>query len=469
MGIFLKCGHGNKVHQNHPKLLECEMFFPSRLIKSAELETLKALGNSYANCGVGRNYMFRKTGLFLPRLQIRWLYDEDATLHKHSIDENTAPGNLLQYFEDSKDIDYCILGNVVDENNPVVVNEVRINGSSSASTTFLSGAEFNDLEVFSNNHRTAFNMNDEENLFVGVAWISTGDLRLLTLFPSVIKVDDTCHTNNEKRPHLTITGQTSSGHVFTWLRAFLPNKSAATFRWIFRVVLPQLIGYAVLQRIRLVISDGDSQETSQLDLAIAEYFSHVKRVRCGWHIVEKGIQSHCPGEKSVAPMQKEAYKSLLKLVKNWIYSWMRPGYCETEDEYHISKVLFYDYLSSDTCLSMCGGNNAIRRQIIDFVTRFVLPHEDFFVFFRRKHIRHFDEYNNCSHEGTNYGLKSHAAGVLPGHSIDNAGKRLTYQATLKYTELAKLAAREFISRELWSEMPSTENLCMRAQALTIKI
>jgi hypothetical protein len=95
----------------------------------------------------------------------------------------------------------------------------------------------------------------------------------------------------------------------------------------------------------------------------------------------------------------------------------------------------------------------------------VLPHEDFFVFFRRKHIRHFDEYNNCSHEGTNYGLKSHAAGVLPGHSIDNAGKRLTYQATLKYTELAKLAAREFISRDLWSEMPWTENPCMRAQAL----
>ena len=50
VGIFLKCGHGNKVHQNHPKLLECEMFFPSRLIKSAELETLKALGNSYDNC-----------------------------------------------------------------------------------------------------------------------------------------------------------------------------------------------------------------------------------------------------------------------------------------------------------------------------------------------------------------------------------------------------------------------------------
>mmetsp|Transcript_23773 Transcript_23773/g.34067 ORF Transcript_23773/g.34067 Transcript_23773/m.34067 type:complete len:120 (-) Transcript_23773:21-380(-) len=86
-GVFLKCGHGNKAHQHHPKLLECEMLFLSRLVKAAELETLKELGNWYANCGIGRSYMFRKTVLFLARSQIRWLYDEDASLHKHSIDE----------------------------------------------------------------------------------------------------------------------------------------------------------------------------------------------------------------------------------------------------------------------------------------------------------------------------------------------------------------------------------------------
>jgi len=63
------------------------------------------------------------------------------------------------------------------------------------------------------------------------------------------------------------------------------------------------------------------------------------------------------------------------------------------------------------------------------------------VFFCRKYICHFDEYNNCSNKGTIYGLKSHAASVLPGHSIHNADKRLTYQATVKNTELAKLAAR----------------------------
>jgi hypothetical protein len=48
--------------------------------------------------------MFCKTGMFLSQSQIHWLYDDDATLHKKSIDENTAPGNLLQFFENSEDI-----------------------------------------------------------------------------------------------------------------------------------------------------------------------------------------------------------------------------------------------------------------------------------------------------------------------------------------------------------------------------
>ncbi len=61
-----------------------------------------------------------------------------------------------------------------------------------------------------------------------MAWVS-GDLRLLELFPSVVKVDDTSHTNNEKWPHMIFTGQPSSGHVFMWMRVFLPKKLLVHF------------------------------------------------------------------------------------------------------------------------------------------------------------------------------------------------------------------------------------------------
>jgi hypothetical protein len=62
-----------------------------------------------------------------------------------------------------------------------------------------------------------------------------------------------------------------------------------------------------------------------------------------WHIVEKGWQKHCPGERSVDGPFREPFKHLLKLGKKWINSWMKPGYCETEDKYHLSKVLLIHY------------------------------------------------------------------------------------------------------------------------------
>jgi len=51
----------------------------------------------------------------------------------------------------------------------------------------------------------------QENIFVAVVWVYSGDLRLLEMFPSVLKVDD---ANNEKRPHMTFTqaGMYSHGY-----------------------------------------------------------------------------------------------------------------------------------------------------------------------------------------------------------------------------------------------------------------
>ncbi len=57
---------------------------------------------------------------------------------------------------------------------------MRVEGNNTLSTTVLAGEEFNDLEVFSNSCRTAYNMSDDENhLFVAVAWMTRGDLHLL--------------------------------------------------------------------------------------------------------------------------------------------------------------------------------------------------------------------------------------------------------------------------------------------------
>jgi hypothetical protein len=65
----------------------------------------------------------------------------------------------------------------------------------------------------------------------------------------------------------------------------------------------------------LQITDGDSQEASQLYQALKTVFKNSKRRRCGWNIIEEGWERNVAG----LGRTKEA-KHIKSVVKHWIYS-----------------------------------------------------------------------------------------------------------------------------------------------------
>jgi hypothetical protein len=58
-----------------------------------------------------------------------------------------------------------------------------------------------------------------------------------------------------------------------------------------------------------------------------------------------------------------------------------------------------------------------------------------FLFFKKKYLRYFNVKTSSAHEGTNFGIKEHAAAVLPSHKIDVAGQKLSLQSSMKGTQL----------------------------------
>jgi hypothetical protein len=66
--------------------------------------------------------------------------------------------------------------------------------------------------------------------------------------------------------------------------------------------------------------------------------------------------------------------------------------------------------------------------MLNFITGHILPHENYYIYWHRKNLWHFDEFNNCSQEGSNVALKSHAAAILLGNSIGSVDQRLHFQA-----------------------------------------
>ena len=132
--------------------------------------------------------------------------------------------------------------------------------------------------------------------------------------------------------------------MFTVLRAFIPNEQSWVFHWIFSVVFPRMFNLNTLNRIKLIISDGDNQETRQIDDC---------RARCGWHIVEMGWTKHILGANCFPPNEANYYNSICSHIKAWIYSWMKPD-CETQQEYEISKALLIQFVQSQPIKDRLG-------------------------------------------------------------------------------------------------------------------
>lgn len=151
-----------------------------------------------------------------------------------------------------------------------------------------------------------------------------------------------------------------------------------------------------------------------------------------------------------------------QIVQKWMYSWMN-GLVETEEEYKISKALLIHYLKSNALQEKAGESNLDR--IVTFVRKNVEPHEANYCFYLRIGIRHFEEYTNSSHEGTNNGLKHSAAPVLPVMSLQRTTEVLTDNAAMKCLAQEKVAAKQATEHKLWSDLPTAGHLVTRAEAL----
>ena len=132
----------------------------------------------------------------------------------------------------------------------------------------------------------------EQELKVALAYSSPTEMRRFNLFHAAVHVDGTSHTNKEGRPLVLVTTKASRGKMVTILNAFLPSEQAWAYQWLFGSVFPLILGREMLKRIQLVITDGDAQETSQLDLAMQDYFPNCRRQRCSWHVIDRGCHSH---------------------------------------------------------------------------------------------------------------------------------------------------------------------------------
>ena len=75
------------------------------------------------------------------------------------------------------------------------------------------------------------------------------------------------------------------------------------------------------------------------------------------------------------------------------------------------------YFVKDTTAQVCEQHLRYKQILFPNFRQNVETHEMNYCFYKRNNMRHYEEYTNSCHEGTNKGIKYNSAPVLPGHSL----------------------------------------------------
>ena len=147
------------------------------------------------------------------------------------------------------------------------------------------------------------------------------------MFREVLHVDITSHSTEKKYHLLTFTVKTSANKQHIVLQTWLPNQKRGSFRWVFHHVLPTLIPKEILRDIKMIMADNDSHQGAEIKSAIPKFMPSAIFYKCGWHMVEQGWKRHGPNLKQFDSdnERKELVKNFYGHIKNWMYSFMKPG------------------------------------------------------------------------------------------------------------------------------------------------
>ena len=394
--------------------------------------------------------------------------NNQTDLNDDLIDSLSSVDNMIQYFKDKKYDYYCLL-HTNNENIGDIINGISTDSNTNRRVPdfiqHCTASERREVKKFCIEHKDDLLLTTAQHLMIAVAWILPQEKRLFYLYPEVMFIDITSDTNKEKRPLFTITGRTATGTMFTMLRAFLPNQKTWTFRWLFSIVLSSSFNRRAMLRCKAMITDGDSQETGQLDIAISQFFPHVHRIRCGYHLNSKNWEKNGPKYGKYPPEQKNSCALQHKIISDWIYSWFKPK-CETRLQYLASKFLLLQYLEQEHIVDDCGIDfiNGVKKMIRENIE----PNEHDYVYYLRKKVRHFAEYSNSAHEGTNHGLKYSADSVNPSHLLDVSTERLSFQGERTYEAFVNITKNQLEQFQSWNELPCADKLVTRAAALLLQ-
>lgn len=291
-GFFIKRNGKPRVHCGHMRRMPNDIPARLRYLSEANKTEIARLGNAFTSASAGRTFAHCNYGQTVTREQMRYAYrkyDRQGVYHFDGVEINSV--SMVPWLREQTGISYCIWGakpeTAVAAESALVFNEESVAGQPPVVRNLVDLAE--DVLLLYKEECKALELESKQHMFIGAGWCTAKSRRLFRLLPDVLKIDSTCGSGKEARPLCTASIRTANGKYVVVAYMMLPNEKKVTFQWVFSVALPLLFG-SDLPRVKVIVTDGDSNEIDEVENARKQHLPHTFRVQCGWHIVHQGFK-----------------------------------------------------------------------------------------------------------------------------------------------------------------------------------
>jgi hypothetical protein len=368
--FFLVCGYGERTHEGHPPLGDGEMPTRRSTVPNEAIVMAKQLATKGTRPGAICGVLNDIYGVELSKRQVAQTTqmaklakdligadyletnkDTMSDLDRVKVHLKSIGASYVALYHRKGDCD-AELGErkkrkpnggsatvVVGNESVLIVDSVDSSGEVTSTRVEQqdpggkSDCDHQDLFNYAADTRKVVGASDDQDVLVALVWVTLEGQRFFLAFPEQLSVDGTHKTNDEGWELVTLSIQDMNGKQEVVIRCWAPNNRAWLFRWLFQTAIPSLIGREACGRVRLVITDGDSQECEQMDAAIDTVFTGAKRRRCGWHIVDRGMVRKVGSFRGKDDKKRNEIDALMKVIKGWLYSHMKD--VETVTEYKL--------------------------------------------------------------------------------------------------------------------------------------
>jgi hypothetical protein len=272
---------GNIVHCKHMHVVPQHLPIQSKFVPREELQIAKDALTSKISATAAGSLLRERTGISLNWQQLQYLKTKDTNQLVMSKKGSTSPtghttaaDRLLADLNNDPTVSFlCLFADVKSGLITIKQRHKRTNNSSSIEEEEAFTADLED-DICSPKE-FAQDMTGRENLvcadngqmLLAIAWTNDEARRKFDMYPEFMGGDDTEDTNSEKRPLYTLMGKDNSNKSFGHTWCFMPSKSLWVFRWIFGHAVPILHPGTACERVELINTDADTQETRACDKA----------------------------------------------------------------------------------------------------------------------------------------------------------------------------------------------------------